>query len=391
MTFNMREFSVRPTSDCVAFIQAAFLEATKASRVTCRDCHRILGLMESVATLLPLARVLKRPFQREVLRRFPPPLVWESSVPAGQWLARTLAPWLNSTWLTSSVPIRPVGPRAYLHTDASRQGWGAHCEQGETSLGSTAVDRAYKLAGAESHSFSSSALSGIPEKQVCGSLLGQHHGACVYSRAGQDNVPVAVSACRANLSVGSPKRYDSVGGIHSGKAECSSGCAQSFVHPPSHRVDDFSQCSAPPMGALGQAASRSLCHAMQRAPSTLFVSSPGPLGPGQERVFDPLVRPHRLRISPSALISKTLEKYLLDRPDHSGLAVAPLVSGIAKSQSRASMATRTVHSKSNSAPNRGSTPRRARPSHQTFTPGYYARRTASTRTTPGCNRSHPCF
>ena len=48
------------------------LHVLRSLLVSHREFHRLLGLMESVSSLLPLARVYKRPLQRELAARFPP-------------------------------------------------------------------------------------------------------------------------------------------------------------------------------------------------------------------------------------------------------------------------------------------------------------------------------
>ena len=133
MAFDTVSFTVRPAPPRIKVLSRYVSSILQGTYISFRDCHRVIGHMESVSDLLPLARVHKRPFQRQVANRFPPLLDWDCEIPSRLWLRQSLSQWLDTDWLHSHVPIRPIGPRVYLHTDASLQGWGAHCDQGQVS------------------------------------------------------------------------------------------------------------------------------------------------------------------------------------------------------------------------------------------------------------------
>ena len=133
MRFDTVRFTVQPLPTRIQSLTKMILHVLRSPMVSRREFHRLLGLMESVSTLLPLARVYKRPLQRELAARFPPQPDWECKIPTGPWLRVALNQWLDDDWLHSSVPIRPVNPRVYLHSDASNMGWGAHFSGGEVS------------------------------------------------------------------------------------------------------------------------------------------------------------------------------------------------------------------------------------------------------------------
>ena len=133
MTFDTVNFTVKPSVDRIEGITHLILLIFQGQEVSRRRLHRLLGKMESMSALLPLARVYKRPLQREVARRFSKDSPWESVVPLGPWFKIAIQQWTDQQWLHSSVPIRPRQNRIFLYSDASLMGWGAHCLHGEVS------------------------------------------------------------------------------------------------------------------------------------------------------------------------------------------------------------------------------------------------------------------
>ena len=51
----------------------------------------------------------------------------------GPWFREAVSQWLFQEWLLSQVPFRLRPPQFYLYTDASKVGWGAHCQFGHAS------------------------------------------------------------------------------------------------------------------------------------------------------------------------------------------------------------------------------------------------------------------
>ena len=126
MKFDTLAYTVAPSDQRVlAFIKKRDLLLSQG-RTTYRQLSALLGMMESMTTLLPLGRLFKRPLQFEVARKvcFPPDynqVVW-----MGPWFRKALEQWLDPQWLHSSVPIQPPASEVYVYTDASTAGWGGH-------------------------------------------------------------------------------------------------------------------------------------------------------------------------------------------------------------------------------------------------------------------------
>ena len=131
--FNTLSFTCSPSEGRIAALSQTIERFLGAQEVSLRDFLRLLGQMESMSTLLPLARCYKRPLQREVHHRFQDMSNLKAMVNIGPWFRQAVNQWLDPLWLHSAVPIRPRPPQVFLYTDASRAGWGAHCLHGETS------------------------------------------------------------------------------------------------------------------------------------------------------------------------------------------------------------------------------------------------------------------
>ena len=100
------------------------LEATSA-----RCLHRLLGTLESLAPLLPLGAVYRRPLQREVAARWSQASgSWDDQVSLGPWFLEAVRQWQDQEWLARSVPLVLPEPEMEVFTDASMLGWGAHVD-----------------------------------------------------------------------------------------------------------------------------------------------------------------------------------------------------------------------------------------------------------------------
>jgi len=144
MLFRTASFTVQPTERRASDLLEFALSLCQRSHASVRQLSRLLGLMESVANLIPLGRVEKRPLQREVKNRASLPLDYDQSLVLGPWFTQAVSPWLNREWLTSGVPISPERPEQYLYSDASLHGWGAH-------LGALSVSGLWTAAEARMH------------------------------------------------------------------------------------------------------------------------------------------------------------------------------------------------------------------------------------------------
>ena len=126
MVVDTVRFTVRPTDKRILELSNTINKLLNEGVASRRQLMSLLGAMESVSQLLPLARVYKRPLQRAMSRRFKHDAPLDVKVPLDGWFRSTVKQWQDQDWLASSVPIRPLGTTVYLHSDASKTGWGAH-------------------------------------------------------------------------------------------------------------------------------------------------------------------------------------------------------------------------------------------------------------------------
>ncbi|XP_070181208.1 uncharacterized protein [Littorina saxatilis] len=126
MQFNTLDWSVRPSQKRVDKLQASIRSLYGENLSTARELYSLLGQMESMAPLVPLGRVHKRPFQAALQALWDQTSQdWNAQIELGSWFSRTTSVWLLP-WVSQGVPIVPPPPQNNLFTDASLSGWGAH-------------------------------------------------------------------------------------------------------------------------------------------------------------------------------------------------------------------------------------------------------------------------
>jgi hypothetical protein len=133
MKFNTTTFTVCPIGDRLQSLTVLVDSLRQSRTASYRALLSLLGKMESMATLLPLARVYKRPLQREVSARIVVRTDYNQQIVLGAWFVDATQKWTDREWLVSSVPIRHTGPTVYLYTDASKAGWGGHTDTSSVS------------------------------------------------------------------------------------------------------------------------------------------------------------------------------------------------------------------------------------------------------------------
>lgn len=127
MKFDTVAYVVKPAPARIEKLLATLSRLLNKETVSAREIAGLLGSMESMASLIPLGRVYKRPLQREFKARWDQTTqLWDQEIPVGPWLRSTVLPWRDPLWLQEGVPIVMPPPDRDLFTDASLLGWGAH-------------------------------------------------------------------------------------------------------------------------------------------------------------------------------------------------------------------------------------------------------------------------
>lgn len=128
MEIDTVRWLVRPSEDRLRRLALKLQELRASGSASARSLAALLGHLESLVPLVPLAGVYKRPFQREFQNRWDQASSpWDTNIPLGAWFLQATEPWTDSAWLSRGVPIVLPTPVAEVFTDASLAGWGAHC------------------------------------------------------------------------------------------------------------------------------------------------------------------------------------------------------------------------------------------------------------------------
>ena len=127
MTFDTTSMLVRPTQSRLEKLHTLLLDLRASQTASARLLSSLLGTMESLAPIIPLGRLMKRPLQREFRQRWDQTSQpWDALIQLGPWFLSSTSQWLDSSLLASGVPIVDPTPEVELYTDASCVGWGGH-------------------------------------------------------------------------------------------------------------------------------------------------------------------------------------------------------------------------------------------------------------------------
>lgn len=130
MSFNTIDMTVAPSRERVNRLLRSLSHLSGLEQASARQLASLLGRMESLAPLLPLGRLRKRPFERAFRHRFDQKAQsWETTIPLGDWFLESVSHWKDESWLAQCVPIHPPPADLTLFTDASSsEGWGGHLD-----------------------------------------------------------------------------------------------------------------------------------------------------------------------------------------------------------------------------------------------------------------------
>ena len=129
MTFDTLTMRVTPKEKRLQTLRAALVSMRSQNTTSARSLASLLGMMESLASLIPLARLHKRPLQRALAHRWSwVTHGWNAVVPLGSWFVDATNKWLDDAWLRAGVPITSSPCQRRVFTDASLIGWGAHLD-----------------------------------------------------------------------------------------------------------------------------------------------------------------------------------------------------------------------------------------------------------------------
>ena len=129
--FGLRRFLVTPSEDRVLALGQCFRDFFDLPQVTMRRLGRLIGVMDSMADLVPLGRWRVRLLHWFRAVHWPRRVSYEDVVPPLPIWDRRLQWWMVPDNLPHGVPVHVPLPDRLLYTDASATRWGG---QGALSL-----------------------------------------------------------------------------------------------------------------------------------------------------------------------------------------------------------------------------------------------------------------
>ena len=134
MEFSTTQMIVKPSAARTTKLWNLLSDLENAQSSSARTILSLLGIMESLAPLIQVGRIPKRPLQRQLKKQ------WSMSkhsldfqIQLQPWIKQLAQIWKNSDWLRQGVPITQPAPLVEIYTDASHFGWGAHMDRWSTS------------------------------------------------------------------------------------------------------------------------------------------------------------------------------------------------------------------------------------------------------------------
>ena len=99
------------------------------TQVSARTSLSLLGKLSAAADFVLLGRLYLRPLQMCLLSVWRPHILpLDHQVPINSMIRFHLKCWIDTNPFVQGTPIPPPDPNAFLYTDASHYGWGAHLE-----------------------------------------------------------------------------------------------------------------------------------------------------------------------------------------------------------------------------------------------------------------------
>ena len=105
MLFDIRTMQVSPRMKCLEALKTLLMDLRARPAASARQLSSMLGMMESLASLIPQSRLHKRSLQRGLLECWSVTTShWVAMVPLGDWFRTATDKWLDETWLNAGVP-----------------------------------------------------------------------------------------------------------------------------------------------------------------------------------------------------------------------------------------------------------------------------------------------
>jgi len=127
--FDLGSFLIRPSEERVLSLGECFQELLLLPQLTVRHLARLIGIMDSMADLVPMGRWRVRLLHWFRAVHWPARISYEDVLPGLPMEDHHLQWWMSPDNLLLGVPLQEPLPDHLVYTDASESGWGAQCDQ----------------------------------------------------------------------------------------------------------------------------------------------------------------------------------------------------------------------------------------------------------------------
>ena len=124
---DLRDFVIRPSEERVLALGLCFHNLMAAPTLTARMTSQLIGIMDSLADLVPMGRWRVRVLHWFRALQWRPRLSYDDVLPPLPITDPDLQWWMSPDNLLAGVPVQEPLPDAMIFTDASSTGWGAQC------------------------------------------------------------------------------------------------------------------------------------------------------------------------------------------------------------------------------------------------------------------------
>ena len=292
MRFNTISFVVCPTAERLTKLAQLLQSLLRKSSASARSLSSLLGSMESLAPLLPLGRLHKRPFQREFRRRWSQALMpWDQVIPLGQWFSDSTEVWRDPSFISRVVPISPPRPAMTLFSDASTLGWGAHLLHLTASGKWSDEQRSWHINRLELEAVFLALRQFLPTVQGKAVLVATDNTtvSCYIKKQGGGALLEPLGEGRADAAVLPGARHHPFLPAHSRETQRPSGCAQQVGPSDPNRVDALPQGPNLGLVSVPQTSLGPVCNPLLEEAPNLCQPGAGPGGPSGRRSLPGLV------------------------------------------------------------------------------------------------------
>ena len=128
----LQQAVVTPTEDRVTAIRCSVTALQGKEQTTARSWMSLLGLLSATEKMVPQGRLHMRPLQWHLNSNWSQDQPLHSRIPVSRQVKGHLDWWRDRQNLMAGSPLHPLQHEVEIFTDASHEGWGAHCGQSLT-------------------------------------------------------------------------------------------------------------------------------------------------------------------------------------------------------------------------------------------------------------------